>query len=623
MSVMTVVWAVLALLLALDVRKVRARMAAIPVLAPSDDPPSPDHRFLVAKGVTVDDATRRAASAHARAHHLGVLDLVPGDLGAMRAWGLLELLDPEAYRKDRLGRGISAGQAILVTADVLDRAGLTDAPGSPMRAVAFAKAAGRLKHYACTATDLAVAPGLHAAPEEPGTRRAVLREVMGGGTTVVLVVLPLILAVLAFAAATNRVTGWAPLAVFHLQPLLALAGGRLGSRGLVTTTLFRAPLELRGWLLLLADRTPVVDPAALETMRPAYDALVASGTEGFFEPRVDRCPICNSGDLAVRLSTVDLLQHKPGRFNLERCKGCGHVFQNPRLSLAGLDFYYRDFYDGLGEDDLEGIFGAQAVSYLARAKMVTPFLAPTHWLDVGGGHGHFCCAAREVWPEARFDALDLSESIQEGRRRGWVDACFQGLFPDLAPSLAGAYDVVSMSHYLEHTRDPAAELRAAHQALSEGGLLMIEVPDPACVLGRVLGRLWLPWFQPQHQHLLSVENLGKLLRETGFETLQVDRGAAHQKVDFFAAVYLLLDWLGLPSDRPWLPSGAWRRLYRNLVFALGVPAILWARLMDELLAPLFKRWATASNTYRVLARKGPATAPRLLAEAARRPSELA
>jgi SAM-dependent methyltransferase len=354
----------------------------------------------------------------------------------------------------------------------------------------------------------------------------------------------------------------------------------------------------------------VVDPAAIVAMRPAYDALVTAGTAGFFEPRIERCPICGGRDLAVRLSTVDLLQHKPGRFNVERCKGCGHLFQNPRLSIAGLDYYYRDFYDGLGEDDLEGIFGAQAVSYLARAKMVAPHLTPTHWLDVGGGHGHFCCAARDVWPAARFDALDLSESIQEGRRRGWVDACYRGLFPELAPTLAGAYDVVSMSHYLEHTRDPAAEIRAAREALGDGGLLMIEVPDPACVLGRVLGRLWLPWFQPQHQHLLSVENLGKLLRDTGFETLAIDRGAAHQKIDFFAAVYLLLDWIGLPSDRPWLPSGAGRRFFRTMVFAVGTPAILWARLMDELLAPVFKRWAVASNTYRVLARKGARAAPR-------------
>ena len=33
-------------------------------------------------------------------------------------------------------------------------------------------------------------------------------------------------------------------------------------------------------------------------------------------------------------------------FTLEQCGDCGHVFQNPRLTPEGLEFYYRDFYDG-------------------------------------------------------------------------------------------------------------------------------------------------------------------------------------------------------------------------------------------------------------------------------------
>jgi len=43
--------------------------------------------------------------------------------------------------------------------------------------------------------------------------------------------------------------------------------------------------------------------------------------------------------------------------------------------------------------------------------------------------------------------------------------------------------------------------------LPAGGHLMIEIPDPECHLGRLLGRFWVPWFQPQHQHLLSVARL--------------------------------------------------------------------------------------------------------------------
>ena len=63
-------------------------------------------------------------------------------------------------------------------------------------------------------------------------------------------------------------------------------------------------------------------------------------------------------------------------------------------------------------------------------------------------------------------------------RRGWVDRAHRGLFPDLAAEMAGEYDVVSMHHYLEHTRDPGVELEAAATALAPGGLLSLEIPDP-------------------------------------------------------------------------------------------------------------------------------------------------
>ena len=44
------------------------------------------------------------------------------------------------------------------------------------------------------------------------------------------------------------------------------------------------------------------------------------------------------------------------------------MFQNPRLSLDGLDFYYKDFYDGLGEDGMEFVFGFGVEPYLDRAR---------------------------------------------------------------------------------------------------------------------------------------------------------------------------------------------------------------------------------------------------------------
>ena len=42
------------------------------------------------------------------------------------------------------------------------------------------------------------------------------------------------------------------------------------------------------------------------------------------------------------------------------------------------------------------------------------------------------------------------------------------------------------------------------------------MPDPECAAGRLLGRWWVGWFQPQHQHLVPIDNLCEALEAEGF-----------------------------------------------------------------------------------------------------------
>jgi methyltransferase family protein len=341
-----------------------------------------------------------------------------------------------------------------------------------------------------------------------------------------------------------------------------------------------------------------------EALRPYYQAELVDGVERFLEPRRDTCPWCRSTDLSVRLRTSDLIQRKPGRFTLEQCGTCRHIFQNPRLTPAGLDFYYRDFYDGLGHELAEGVFNACGRSYRGRVDMLSRFTAPRAWLDVGAGHGHFCRSAREVWPDAMFDGLDLSDTVEEARRRGWIDHSYQGEFVALAGELAGRYDVISMHHYLEHTREPFDELDAAAKVLSAGNHLLIELPDPESSFGRVLGRWWLPWFQPQHQHLIPVRNLVQALTDRGFSAVAIERGAAHQGVDLLFGLVLALIAVAPDPKLPWLATEPtrWWRLRHSTVWTLGRPLMVITHLLDELLHQVVRR-TRGGNTYRVLARK--------------------
>jgi SAM-dependent methyltransferase len=176
------------------------------------------------------------------------------------------------------------------------------------------------------------------------------------------------------------------------------------------------------------------------------------------------------------------------------------------------------------------------------------------------------------------------------------------MFPDVAASMAGAYDVVSMHHYLEHTREPLDELDAAATALVPGGHLLIELPDPESQFPRLVGRWWIPWFQPQHQHLIPLGRLKEELDRHGFDVVAEDRATAHQTVDFVIAAWLWLNHF-VPADSPWTPKGSpLRGLARIAVVAAGAPLLVAAFLGDQI-ANVFIQRSNRGNTYRVLARR--------------------
>ncbi|WP_394342112.1 class I SAM-dependent methyltransferase [Streptomyces spongiicola] len=340
-------------------------------------------------------------------------------------------------------------------------------------------------------------------------------------------------------------------------------------------------------------------------LRAEYGAALSGGHRAFFEPLRHGCPWCGSVRIGGHLLTRDLIQHKPGSFRVDRCRSCGHLFQNPRLNARGLDFYYRDFYDRLGEQQLDAMFGGRTRSYRRRAEAVRPHLdGVKRWLDVGTGHGHFCETARTLLPEVAFDGLDRSEGVEVAERRGRVVRGLRGGLTELAPEFAGEYDAVSLFHYLEHCTEPLRELEAARTSLRPGGLLVVEVPDPESRYAHLLGRWWLPWLQPQHLHLMPVGNLRGALSELGFTVLAEQHRTAHEPVDLVAAVWLALEGAVPRDDLPWLvPTGPARRALRGAALLAGVPALAAAALLDHAVAPLAGRLGLY-NAYRLVARRG-------------------
>jgi SAM-dependent methyltransferase len=559
---------------------------------------------VVSAGSSVDPATRAAAAADLAVGGALAVDLVPRDLPAERAFRLLRRVTPARLAADPLYSPGGAHEALVLARSLAERMGQAEAAVADRGGMA--RVTIRAQRHAPAATALRLAPGLRAAPQGPEDRWRELEELTAFARPLYALA-PLLLGLRAAHVAALMagpvlapLSGTAALVTWCAQPALAL--GRRPPPDLVRASAARVSRAVADVV-----RTGLVGAGRARRGVPrARQPTPAPPESERFEARRETCPWCGSGALAGRLDTVDLFQFKPGRFHLDECRACGHIFQNPALSPAGLAYYYDEFYDGAAENLTEASFAAMARIYRRRAEVISRHCQPKVCLDVGTGHGHFCLVARRRWPGAVVDGLDLSGSVDEASRRGWIDTAYRGAFPDLADGLPRSYDVVTLHHYLEHTREPRRELVAAAKVLEPGGHLVIEVPDPASPWARRLGRYWYSWFQPQHQHFMPCENLVAALEDVGLEVREVERGSANQGGDLFTAVVLLLQRVAPSPHAPWLPPPtAGRRARRLAALAVAVPAMAVAAVPDLLLDVALRRgWARGpGNAYRVVARR--------------------
>ena len=601
---------------AIELRRRRQKLAALPT--PPAGSVDRDVDVSAVAGVEVDDATLAAVRHEMDTSGARVMDLVPGDLPAERALRFLRRIDPGKVGTDPYTTPGGAHEAVAVDPSVTARMGRS--PGADAAVELdrgdLVRRTIHAQRYAPLASTIRVAPDLRVGPQSPKQRWRELEElgapawpygavapIFHGLQTGHLVAMTAGLLVAPGAAAPALVT-------WSLQPALVLGAAKGDAQGALTTptpvvdSVFRLP---RAWVENVRVAVAGVwATRARERRRAAEPAPAGPDVASLFEPRRGSCPWCGSGALSGRLDITDLLQHKPGTFHLDECRDCGHIFQNPALTPAGLDHYYEDAYDGIGEELAETSFAALGGIYRSRVATLARFTEPQAWLDVGTGHAHFPLAARERWPNLTIDGLDMSDTVEEAQRRGRIDTAYRGTFPEMADGLPRSYDVVSMHHYIEHTREPRRELTAAAKVLEPGGYLMIEMPDPASRWCKPLGRFWWQWGQPQHQHFVTCEGMVSALGEAGFDVLSVERGPATMGGDLFNSVGLVLQHQARSPHLPWLPRvPVIHRAKRLALYTAALPALAVTKAADEIYNALLKgpRKAVPGNAYRLVARR--------------------
>ena len=317
------------------------------------------------------------------------------------------------------------------------------------------------------------------------------------------------------------------------------------------------------------------------------------------------CPLCLGQEAKTICEANDVLHGLPGRFRLNRCANCGHVYLNPRPTRETISHYYPSDYSPhqLAEHPMQEALPLPKPSRSIRlAKWVPGLRGLYYWLkdtkaeivpvvtksqpralELGCGNGNFLEILRKKgWQAEGLEPADAPAA--DVRRRGFrvCHGAFQsGLYDE------HAFDAVFAWMVLEHLHDPLGTLHEICRILKPGGWIVLSVPNWGCWEPKVLRRYWYSLQLPTHLHQFTPRILRSMLADCGFQDIRV----IHQQ-----NVFNLIGTLGL-----WLreksPNG---RLGPRLLDFIANPSVRG----QLALAPLGKvlAWTRQSGRLTITAR---------------------
>jgi 2-polyprenyl-3-methyl-5-hydroxy-6-metoxy-1,4-benzoquinol methylase len=266
---------------------------------------------------------------------------------------------------------------------------------------------------------------------------------------------------------------------------------------------------------------------------------------------VEICPLCGSGEAERLFTAIDRYCGFPGEFTMIACRECRLMRLSPRPALAQLGDYYPedDYYSyqappqlrsrgGLGEvrerirDTVLASFGYRIEEPALWQKALRPVIEmlfygpgsygyrdrfPRHIaggraLDIGCGNAFFLSLLkRHGWEVA---GVDLSPAAATTAKKNFDIDVFTGNVED-AGFAGESFDLIYMSHSIEHMPDPVATLKVAAKLLRPGGKIQIETPNSDAYNFAKMATRWMPLEAPRHLFLFSPDTLQKALRAAG------------------------------------------------------------------------------------------------------------
>ena len=244
------------------------------------------------------------------------------------------------------------------------------------------------------------------------------------------------------------------------------------------------------------------------------------------------CPYCE-GPLLGRFGAVPDWRYGTGvPGNVYRCARCGALAAGAVPPPVEVASWYREYYTHSVEPVTARIWQRLWPTPRRRREMehmhwyLTPPAPPGRFLEVGTGSGErlvqfadggWDVVGQDIDPKAGYLARDRGIEVHTadvGDLRGRE-----------AP-----FDLIGLSHVLEHATDPAQMLRDCADLLTPTGRICVISPN-ARALGRLLfGRWWFGLEQPRHLAIPTVASLRAVSARLGLDTELVTTRATNGAV---------------------------------------------------------------------------------------------
>jgi 2-polyprenyl-3-methyl-5-hydroxy-6-metoxy-1,4-benzoquinol methylase len=273
---------------------------------------------------------------------------------------------------------------------------------------------------------------------------------------------------------------------------------------------------------------------------------------------VNCCPVCADTRRAALYRDLSdrVFRVAPGEWTVWRCRACGAAYLNPRPTVASISLAYREYYThdsaasvrvlpdapnplrrlklSFANGRINGRLGYRRRPSSRLGAWLVPLLVRRdrellgalrfvakrkdgRLLDVGCGDGAYLTLMSDLgWEVAGVDPDPAGIAVaQQSGLDVHVGTLADAGFPD------SYFDVVTLSHTIEHVHDPVALLRECRRVLSPGGELVVLTPNLASDGHRRFGADWLHLDPPRHLVIFTIGSLRRALAAAGFS--QIDQ----------------------------------------------------------------------------------------------------